>query len=78
VLPWALPWCDIQRAMMVVALRLPRLGLPLTQPIKVVKRRRLDTKKAKRQQQTRRKDNLFKKAREYCLECGAYVYLAIK
>jgi hypothetical protein len=48
------------------------------QPIKVVKRRRLDTKKAKRQQQTRRKDNLFKKAREYCLECGAYIYLAIK
>jgi len=29
-------------------------------------------------QQTRRKDNLFKKAREYSLECGAYVYLAIK
>src|SRR5947209_12788686 len=48
------------------------------QPIKVVRRRRLDTKRAKRQQQTRRKDNLFKKAREYSLECGAYVYLAIK
>ena len=39
---------------------------------------RLDTKRAKRQQQTRRKDNLFKKAREYSLECGAHVYLAIK
>ena len=25
-----------------------------------------------------RKDYLFKKAREYSLECGAYVYLAIK
>ena len=48
------------------------------QPIKVVRRRRLDTKRAKRQQQTRRKDNLFKKAREYSLECGAHVYLAIK
>jgi hypothetical protein len=48
------------------------------QPIKVVRRRRLDTKRAKRQQQTRRKDNLFKKALEYSLECGAYVYLAIK
>jgi hypothetical protein len=47
------------------------------QPIKVVRRRRLDTKRAKRQQ-TRRKDNLFKKALEYSLECGAYVYLAIK
>src|SRR5271154_3571679 len=48
------------------------------QPIKLVTRRRLDTKRAKRQQQTRRKDNLFKKALEYSLECGAYVYLAIK
>jgi SRF-type transcription factor (DNA-binding and dimerisation domain) len=48
------------------------------QPIKVVRRRRLDTKRAKRQQQTRRKDNLFKKAREYSLEYDAYVYLAIK
>jgi SRF-type transcription factor (DNA-binding and dimerisation domain) len=48
------------------------------QPIKVVRRRRLDTKRAKRQQQNRRKDNLFKKACEYSLECGAYVYLAIK
>jgi len=48
------------------------------QPIKVVRKRRLDTKRAKRQQQTRRKDNLFKKAREYSHECGAYVYLAIK
>ena len=48
------------------------------QPIKVVRRRRLDTKRAKRQQQTRRKDNLFKKALEYSLECGAHVYLAIK
>ena len=48
------------------------------QPIKVVRRQRLDTKRAKRQQQTRRKDNLFKKAREYSLECGAHVYLAIK
>jgi hypothetical protein len=48
------------------------------QPIKVVRRRRLDTKRAKLQQQNRRKDNLFKKAREYSLEYGAYVYLAIK
>src|SRR5947209_2868064 len=48
------------------------------QPIKVVRRRRLDTKRAKRQQQTRRKDSLFKKAREYSLECDAYVYLTIK
>jgi hypothetical protein len=48
------------------------------QPIKVGRRRRLDTKRAKRQQQNRRKDNLFKKALEYSLECGAYVYLAIK
>ena len=48
------------------------------QAIEVVRKRRLDTKRAKRQQQTRRKDNLFKKAREYSLECGAYVYLAIK
>jgi SRF-type transcription factor (DNA-binding and dimerisation domain) len=48
------------------------------QPIQVVRRRRLDTKRAKRQQQTRRKDSLFKKAREYSLECDAYVYLTIK
>ena len=48
------------------------------QPIKLVTRRRLDTKRAKRQQQIRRKDNLFKKALEYSLECDAYVYLAIK
>jgi hypothetical protein len=48
------------------------------QLIKVVRRRRLDTRRAKRQQQTRRKDNLFKKACEYSLECGAYVYLTIK
>jgi hypothetical protein len=48
------------------------------QLVKVIKKRRLDTKRAKRQQQTRRKDNLFKKAREYSLECGAYIYLAIK
>jgi hypothetical protein len=48
------------------------------QPIQVGRRRRLDTKRAKRQQQNRRKDNLFQKALEYSLECGAYVYLAIK
>jgi hypothetical protein len=48
------------------------------QPIKVARRRRLDTKRAKRQQKTRRKDNLFKKVREYSLERGVYIYLAIK
>jgi hypothetical protein len=48
------------------------------QLIKVVRRRWLNTKRAKRQQQNRRKDNLFKKAREYSLEYGAYIYLAIK
>src|SRR5947199_9292261 len=48
------------------------------QLIKVVRRRRLNTKRAKRQQQTRCKNNLFKKARKYSLECGAYIYLAIK
>jgi hypothetical protein len=38
----------------------------------------LDTKRAIRQQQTRRKGNLFKKALEYSVECDSYVYLAIK
>jgi hypothetical protein len=47
-------------------------------PIKVVRKRRLDTNRAKSQQETRRKRGLVKKAREYSLECGAYVYLAIK
>jgi hypothetical protein len=45
------------------------------QPIKVVRRRRLDTKRVKRQQQTRRKDNLFQKTREYSLEYGTYAAL---
>jgi hypothetical protein len=44
----------------------------------VVRKRRLDTKQAKRQQQGRRRDNLLKKAYEYSLECDADVYLAIK
>jgi hypothetical protein len=43
-----------------------------------VRRRRLDTKRAKREQQTRRKNNLFKKAYEYSLECDTHIYLAIK
>jgi hypothetical protein len=48
------------------------------QLIKVGERRRLNIKRAKRQQQTRRKDNLFKKALEYSLKYSAYIYLAIK
>jgi hypothetical protein len=47
------------------------------QAMEIVRKRRLNTKQAKRQQQDRRSDNLWK-AYEYSLECDAYVYLAIK
>ena len=43
-----------------------------------MRKRQLDTKRAKRQQRDRRKENLFKKAYEYSLECDADVYVSIR
>jgi hypothetical protein len=48
------------------------------QTTKIVRKRRLDSHKAKRQQQDRRKDSLIKKAYEYSLECDADVYMSIR
>jgi hypothetical protein len=48
------------------------------QTIKIVRKRRLDSQKAKRQQQGRRRKILFKKAYEYSLECDADVYISIR
>ena len=44
----------------------------------VVRKRRLDTPKAKRQQQDRRKESLIKRAYEYSRECDADVYMSIR
>src|SRR5271163_2881442 len=41
-------------------------------------KRRLDSPKAKRQQQDRRKASLVKKAYKYSLECDADVYMSIR
>jgi hypothetical protein len=43
-----------------------------------VRKRRLDSHKAKRQQQDRRKESLVKKAYEYSLKCDADVYISIR
>jgi hypothetical protein len=48
------------------------------QTAKMVRKRRLDSQKAKRQQQDRRKECLIKKAYEYSLECDADVYISIR
>jgi hypothetical protein len=48
------------------------------QRTKVARKRRSDSTKAKRQQQDRRKDGLFKKACEYAVECDADVYISIR
>jgi hypothetical protein len=48
------------------------------QTIKIVRKRRLDSQKAKRQQQGRRRKILFKKTYEYSLECDADVYISIR
>ncbi len=48
------------------------------QTTKIVRKRRLYSGKAKRQQQDRRKECLFKKAYEYSLECDADVYISIR
>jgi hypothetical protein len=48
------------------------------QTTKIVRKRRLDSHKAKRQQQDRRKESLIKKAYEYSLECDADVYISIR
>ena len=40
--------------------------------------RRSESARAKRQQQGRRKESLFKKACEYSAECDAEVYLCVK
>jgi len=49
-----------------------------SQPTKIVRKRRLDSQRAKRQQQDRRKESLFKKAYEYSLEYDADVYISIR
>jgi SRF-type transcription factor (DNA-binding and dimerisation domain) len=41
-------------------------------------KRQLESPKAKRQQQDRRKESLFKKAYEYNIECDAEVFLGIR
>ena len=46
--------------------------------VKIVRKRQLDSGRAKRQQQDRRKESLFKKAYGYSLECDADVYISIK
>jgi len=43
----------------------------------VVRKRRVNTPKAKRQQD-RRKESLMKRAYEYSLECDADVYMSIR
>jgi hypothetical protein len=48
------------------------------QTTKIVRKRRLDSHKAKRQQQDRRKESLVKKAYEYSVECDADVYISIR
>ena len=49
-----------------------------SQTTKIVRKRRLDTPRAKRQQRDRRRDTLFKKCCEYSLECHADVYISIR
>lgn len=49
-----------------------------SQSTKIVRKRRLDTPRAKRQQRDRRRDTLFKKCCEYSLECCADVYISIR
>jgi hypothetical protein len=48
------------------------------QETKIVRKRWLDSHKAKRQQKDRRKESLVKKAYEYSLECDADVYMSIR
>jgi hypothetical protein len=48
------------------------------QTTKIVRKRRLDSYKAKRHQQDRRKESLIKKAYEYSLKCNADVYISIR
>jgi hypothetical protein len=58
-------------------LPLPRYSMAL-QTKSVVRKRRLDTPKAKQQQRDRRKRSLMKKAYEYSRECDADVYISIR
>ena len=44
----------------------------------IVRKQRPETEKARQQQCYRRKDNLFKRAYEYSLECDADVYICIR
>jgi len=46
--------------------------------INTVIKRQSDSPRAKRQQQNRRKESLFKKAYEYSIGCDAEVYLSIR
>jgi SRF-type transcription factor (DNA-binding and dimerisation domain) len=48
------------------------------QGIKTTMKRRSESPRAKRQQQGRRRESLFKKACEYSAECDAEVYLCVK
>jgi len=45
---------------------------------RTVTKRQLDSARAKRQQQDRRKESLFRKAYEYSVACEAEVYLGIR
>ena len=46
--------------------------------MRTLQRRQSNSVRARRQQQRRRKVNLFLKAFEYCQECNADIFLAIR
>ncbi|PKX99519.1 SRF-type transcription factor family protein [Aspergillus novofumigatus IBT 16806] len=45
---------------------------------RTIRKRKLNTPRAKCQQRIRRRDGLFRKAFEYCCECDADIFLMIR